>query len=248
MPVRFRFLAAMPLAVWSVSEAAFPTCNFVDHAIDTGTDNVGYVRIAAHADGRPLLVYTIDIQNASTLNLFDCDDATCATGQLIPLDASTNYFGSPDIVMRTDGRPALTAIWHGGVRYYDCQNTACTSFVYNDIVPMASGISSDLPMALQPNGNPAFLYVDANLFMSPRPDISSCTFATMPVAPPAPKRRSPRRRRIRCCRARRSRSTPTASSPRPICKAWVHRTRTLTTSRAAPTQRARASRTIRFPR
>ena len=169
MPIRIRMLAASMLAVSGVAQAAFPTCTFVNHAIDTGTDNLGYVRMAARADGRPLLVYTTDIHNASTLNLFDCDDATCATGQLIPLDASTNYFGSPGIVIRGDGRPALTASWYGGVRYYDCQNTACTSFVYNDIRPMGTGTLSDMPIALQPNGNPAFLYIDANLMGSPRP-------------------------------------------------------------------------------
>jgi hypothetical protein len=178
MPNRVGVLAAVISTVCGAAEAAFPSCAFVNHAIDTGTDNLGYVRIAARADGRPVIVYTTDVHNASTLNLFDCDDATCASGQLIPLDASTNYFGSPGIVIRGDGRPAVTASWYGGVRYYDCQDTTCNVFTYNDIRPMRSGILSDMPIALQSNGNPAFLYIDANSMGSPRPGYLIAHFCT----------------------------------------------------------------------
>ena len=169
MPIRFRKLAAATLFVCGEALAAFPACPLLNHDIDTGADELGYVRMAVRADGRPLLVYTTAVHKASTLNLFDCNDASCTSGQLIPLDASYNYFGAPGIVIRGDGRPALIASWRGGTRYYDCQDTACASFIYNDIWPMNSDTLSDMPLALQPDGNPAFLYVDANLMDSPRP-------------------------------------------------------------------------------
>ena len=56
MPMRSGMLAAPTFAVCGTAEAAFPTCTFVDHAIDTGTDNLGYVRMAVRADGRPVIV------------------------------------------------------------------------------------------------------------------------------------------------------------------------------------------------
>jgi hypothetical protein len=193
MPIRFPIVAAA-LVVSGVAHAAFTTCPLVNHAIDTGADNLGFVRVAARSDGRPLLVYTTDVHNASALNLFDCDDARCASGQLIPLDASYNYFNSPGIVIRADGRPALTSSWYGGVRYYDCLDASCTSVNYNTIVANDSAIFSDMPIALQPSGNPAFLYVDANISMSPRPgylivhfcaDIGCTTGSERTLATPA---------------------------------------------------------------
>ena len=169
MIVRPYFFAATSLFAVCAVYAASPSCVLVNHAIDTGTDNLDYVRLAVRADGRPLIVYTTDVHNASTLNLFDCDDSTCASGHIVPLDASSNYFGAPGIAIRTDGRPVVTASWYGGLRYYDCQDTACASFTYNQIWPSGSAILSDMPIALQPNGNPAFIYIDDTLPTAPRP-------------------------------------------------------------------------------
>ena len=87
----------------------------------------------------------------------------------MPLDASSNYFGAPGIAIRSDGRPVVTASWYGGLRYYDCQDTACVSFTYNQIWPNGSAILSDMPIALQPNGNPAFIYIDNTSENAPRP-------------------------------------------------------------------------------
>ena len=169
MIVRPHFFAAAPLLAACAAQAAAPSCGLVNHAIDTGTDNLDYVRLAVRADGRPLLAYTTDVHNASTLNLFDCDDSTCASGHIVPLDASSNYFGAPGIAIRSDGRPVVTASWFGGLRYYDCQDADCTSFTYNQIWPNGSAILSDMPIALQPNGNPAFIYIDDTLPTAPRP-------------------------------------------------------------------------------
>lgn len=169
MIVRPLFVVAATLFVVCAARAAGPACTFVNHAIDTGADNLDYVRLAVRVDGRPLIVYTTDVHNASTLNLFDCDDATCASGHRVPLDASSNYFGAPGIAIRSDGRPVVTASWYGGLRYYDCQDASCASFVYNQVIPNGSAIFSDMPIAFQPNGNPAFLYVDDTQATAPRP-------------------------------------------------------------------------------
>ena len=87
----------------------------------------------------------------------------------MPIDASSNYFGAPGIAIRADGRPVVTASWYGGLRYYDCQDAACASFTYNQIWPSGSAILSDMPIALQPNGYPAFIYIDDTLPTAPRP-------------------------------------------------------------------------------
>ena len=161
------FVAASLFAVCAAR--AGPSCTFLNHAIDTGTDNLDYVRLAVRTDGRPLLVYTTDVHNASSLNLYDCDDSTCASGHIVPLDTSSNYYGAPGIAIRSDGRPIVTATWYGGLRYYDCQDAACASVIYNDIIPNASAIFGDMPIAFQPNGNPAFIYIDDILATAPRP-------------------------------------------------------------------------------
>ena len=100
----------------SAADAASLSCTLVNHAIDTGTDNLDYVRLAARADGRPLIAYTTDVHNASTLNLFDCDDSTCASGHIVPLDVSSNYFGAPGITLGAFGgseQVSLTALQSG---------------------------------------------------------------------------------------------------------------------------------------
>ncbi len=142
-------------------------CRLISSPLPVGADPIDYARLALRQDRRPVLAYSNAVHNSASLYFYDCADLVCATGHFVYLDTSTNYFGASGIVVRKDGRPAIVAGYLGGVRFYDCRDADCQSVYFTDIRPMFSAIFSDMPVVLQPNGNPVFLYVDG--FMSSRP-------------------------------------------------------------------------------
>jgi len=147
--------------------AGFGSCTLVNSPLATGAEPLDFARLAMRADGRPLLVYTTDVHNASSIHLYDCATPTCAAGHGIDLDSSYNYFGSPGIALRADGRPLVSASHHGGIRLYDCADAACSSYSLHDVRPESSAIFSDMPVTLQASGNPVFLYLDGVLGTRP---------------------------------------------------------------------------------
>ena len=180
-------LACAVLTALAGAGHAQPVCSLGSHSISTGSDPINHIRVALRPDGRPALAYTNDVPNASSLFFYDCDDGACSSGHVVTLDTSSNYFGAPGIVVRPDGRPAITAPYFGGLRYYDCADADCGTFAQTDILPRGSAIGSDLPLALQINGFPVLLYLDDVL--GPRPNYliahfcsdAGCTSATEQV-------------------------------------------------------------------
>src|SRR3982751_3913537 len=100
----------------SIASAGFGTCTLVNSPLATGTDPVGFVRVAMRADGRPVLAYTSDVHNDSALYLYDCANPVCSAGHAVYLDSSYNYFGAPGILVRADARPLIIATHRGGLR------------------------------------------------------------------------------------------------------------------------------------
>jgi hypothetical protein len=186
MSMRHLLACAVLTALAGVGNAQ-PVCSLGSHSIATGSDPINHIRVALRQDGRPALAYTNDVHNASSLFFYDCDDGACSSGHIVTLDTSSNYFGAPGIVVRPDGRPAITAPYFGGLRYYDCADADCSTFAQTDILPTGSAIGSDLPLALQVNGFPMLLYLDDVLGSRPNYLIAhfcgdaGCTSATEQV-------------------------------------------------------------------
>jgi hypothetical protein len=158
--------AALSLVSAAV-HADFASCVLSNNPLVTGADPLNYVRFALRADGRPVLAYTSDVHNNSSLYLYDCANPSCSAGHVVYIDTTSNYFGAPGIVIRADGRPAIVASYFGGVRLYDCDDAHCSSYGVHVIFANSSGILNDLPTVLQTNGNPLFLYVDSSIGARP---------------------------------------------------------------------------------
>ena len=60
----------------SVAHAGFGTCTLANNALSVGADPVDHVRLAMRADGRPLLAFTTDVHNDSSLYLYACANPT----------------------------------------------------------------------------------------------------------------------------------------------------------------------------
>jgi hypothetical protein len=153
--------------VAGVAHAGFGTCTLANNVLAAGTDPVDYVRLAMRDDGRPVLAYTTDVHNNSSLYLYDCANPACSAGHVVYLDTSSNYYGAPGILVRPDGRPLVIATWFGGIRLYDCADADCVGYSLHDIRANASAIFSDIPLVLQANGNPMLLYLDGVLGSRP---------------------------------------------------------------------------------
>ena len=180
-------LACAALTALTNAGHAQPICPLVSHSIATGAEPINHVSVALRQDGRPALAYSNDVHNASSLFFYDCDDGECASGHIVTLDSSSNYYSSLGIVVRPDGRPAITAPYYGGLRYYDCSDAECSTVAETDILPYGSAIESDLPLALQASGFPMLLYLDDVLGVRPNYLIAhfcsdaACTNATEQV-------------------------------------------------------------------
>jgi len=163
-------LAIVPLLAGAdIAQAQFNSCALANSPLATGADPVNYTRMALRADGNAVLAYTTDVHNDSSIYFYDCDNAACSSGHVVYLDTSSNYYGASGIVIRPDGRPAITSSYFGGVRFYDCADADCTSYTTNQIRATNSAILSDMPITLQANGNPVFLYIDGGQGFSDRP-------------------------------------------------------------------------------
>ena len=169
--------------VSSHAHAGFGSCTLANSTLSVGSDPVGFVRLAVRADGRPVLAYTTDVHNNSSLYLYDCANSNCSAGHVVYLDTSSNYYGAPGVRVRPDGRPLVIATYFGGIRLYDCADADCGSYSTHDIRANASAIFSDIPFALQASGNPVLLYLDSVL--GPRPGyliVHFCSDATCDAA------------------------------------------------------------------
>lgn len=163
-----RGLASLAIAATFVfsgnTQAQFAACTIQNRSLtDAGTDPFNFTRLAVRQDGRPLIVYTSDVHNDSSLYVYDCDNPLCSSGHPVQLDTSTNYFGAPGIVIRSSGLPAIVASYFGGLRFYDCADTDCATVTNTDLRDQNNAILADDPVALQTNGNPAILYVDGSV-------------------------------------------------------------------------------------
>ncbi len=156
-PLNALLTLAVALAAGN-AQAAFPTCAMVNTEVATGSDPIGFVRMALRADGRPLLVYSTDLSNATTLVAYDCADLACSSGTGQVLGSINSRFGDPGVAIRGDERPLITSSALGALRLYDCTSASCFSSTFSDLVPVASGIGGDLPLLLQGDGNPLLLY------------------------------------------------------------------------------------------
>jgi len=150
-----------------LAQADFAACSLSDHPLAAGADPINYVRFALRSDNRPVLAYSTDVHNASSLYLYVCANAACSAGHVVYLDTSSNYYGAPGVLVRSDGRPLIVGSYMGGIRLYDCLDDDCSDFGIHTIRANASAIFSDLPVLLQSNGNPLLLYLDNVL--GPRP-------------------------------------------------------------------------------
>lgn len=142
--------------------AQFAACTMQNRSLsDAGVGPFNYTRVAVRgAGGRPLIVYTSDVNDNSSLYLYDCDDANCTAGHSIFIDKSTNYSGAPGIVIRGDGRPAVVATYLGGLKFYDCSDVECATVTSLMLRETHNSIFKNTPVVLQANGNPAVAYVD----------------------------------------------------------------------------------------
>lgn len=160
-------LSSMLALVTGAAHAGFGSCSLANNVLAAGSDPVDYVRLAMRDDGRPVLAYTTDVHNNSSLYLYDCANPACSAGHVVYLDTSSNYYGAPGILVRPDGRPLIIATWFGGIRLYDCADADCAGYSMHDIRANASAIFSDIPFVLQANGNPVLLYLDGVLGARP---------------------------------------------------------------------------------
>jgi hypothetical protein len=168
--ILIRSIAHAALLASTAAYAQFNSCTLVNSALTTGSDPINYTRMALRQDGRPVLVYTNNVHNSSSIFFYDCANPTCSAGHWVYLDTSSNYYGASGIIMRSDGRPAMTSSWFGGVRFYNCADANCSVVTTSDIRINASAIFGDMPIALQSNGNPVFLYIDGGPMFSSRPN------------------------------------------------------------------------------
>jgi hypothetical protein len=90
--------------------------------------NVGtHVAVALRADRRPVVAY--HDQTNGNLKLYDCSDATCASGTRRILDSAGDVGESVSIAIRPDNLPvvAYRNVTSTALKLYDCSNVACTS-------------------------------------------------------------------------------------------------------------------------
>lgn len=153
-------IAAVTVFGSAAAHADFAACTLTNQPLSAGLDPINYVRLALRSDRRPLLAYSTDVHNAASLYLYVCENVACSAGHVRYLDTSSNYFGEPSVLVRSDGRPLIVGSFMGGIRLYDCVDSDCNDYGTHTIRGNGSGIFSDLPMRLQGNGNPALLYVD----------------------------------------------------------------------------------------
>jgi hypothetical protein len=165
-----RQVALALLLLPSMIHAQADCRGLVDTAVAQPAAPIGFVRAAFRADGRPLLALTTQVDNASELHVSDCADPACAGGTSRLIDQSTSYFGTPGLVVRGNGRPALSAPWLGGLNFYDCGDAGCTFRQVRPIVPSANGLTGSTPMTLVGAGVPAIVYV-ASPFSGERQDV-----------------------------------------------------------------------------
>lgn len=130
-----------------------------DSAGDVGT----FVAVALRADQRPLIAY-YDATNTS-LKLYNCADAACASGTLRTVDNSSNVGTHVALAIRPNGLPVIAyrSASLGSLRFYDCSNVACSAGTARTLDNTVT-VGPALALALHADGRPFLAYRDDTNF------------------------------------------------------------------------------------
>lgn len=132
--------------------------------VPDATGNVGsFVAVALRADQRPLIAY-YDATNTS-LKLYDCADAACASGTRRNVDNSSDVGANVAIAIRPNGLPVIAyrSVNLDSLRFYDCSNLACTTGTARTLDNTVT-VGSALALALHADGRPFLAYRDDTNF------------------------------------------------------------------------------------
>jgi hypothetical protein len=149
---------SLAVVLAGIPESSQSACAASDRGLTTVQSPIGFARALLREDRRPLVLYTTDVQNASSAHIADCSDLSCSTNASALLDNSTNYYGTPGFVMRPGGLPAVVApgFAGGGFTFYDCGDAACT-FRFARPIP-GRGFFNAGPATVLPDGRVVMTY------------------------------------------------------------------------------------------
>ena len=142
-------------------------CELLPVAFSRATDSVGsvgsFVALALRDDQRPLIAY-YDATNTS-LRLYDCADATCASGTRRTLDSLGDVGANVALAIRPNGLPvvAYRSTTAASLKLYDCGNAACSTGTARTL-DAAVDVGAALALAVRADGRPFLAYRDDTNF------------------------------------------------------------------------------------
>lgn len=130
-----------------------------DSTGDVGT----HVALALRADQRPVVAYH-DETNGN-LKLYDCADATCASGTRRILDSAGDVGQSVSVAMRPGDLPLVVYrnVTSQTLKLYDCSNAACTAGTARTLDDTVT-VGSTIALALRADGRAFIAYEDNSNF------------------------------------------------------------------------------------
>ena len=130
---------------------------------DSSASAGSFVALALRVDQRPVIAY-YDATNGN-LKLYDCADASCASGTRRILDSSGDVGTHVALAIRPNGLPvvAYRSVTGATLKLYDCSNVACSAGTARTL---DSGVSVGpaVAMALRADGRPILAYRDDSFF------------------------------------------------------------------------------------
>ena len=142
-------------------------CELLPVAFDRVLDLVGefgsHVALALRADQRPLVAYH-DVTNGN-LKLYDCADASCASGTRRLLDSAGDVGENIALAIGPGGLPVIAyrSVTAQSLKFYECANAACssgTARTLDDVVDVGAAVG----MGLRADGRPVIAYYDLSNF------------------------------------------------------------------------------------
>lgn len=115
--------------------------------------------VAIGADGLPVISY-VDYSTAYIVKVAHCNDFTCSSATITPLQTIGISLGAPSIAIGSDGLPVISystdSSYSYDLRVAHCNNAACTSF---DLSTIVSGNNVDVSsIAIGSDGLPVISY------------------------------------------------------------------------------------------
>jgi hypothetical protein len=149
--------------------------------LDTPAGLGEWSAVAIRSDGRPVIAYGISVSGIAQVRLRVCNQPSCLTSAIVPVDTSGAYGGGGvSLALRADGVPLVgfqTA--PDDMRLYICSDPACSSGQSRLIE--AAGSTGHYPAVIwRANGNPMASYLnttngEARLYLCNGGDCASGT-------------------------------------------------------------------------